>query len=62
MESEPHGATSAPIARTTKRSPGCDEISNRGPADGAEYPDDDLMYTKAPDGAAIFSRKDGSSC
>ena len=33
------------------------EISNRDPADGAEYPDDDLKYTKAPDGSAVFSRK-----
>jgi uncharacterized cupin superfamily protein len=33
------------------------EISNRDPADGAEYPDDDLRYAKAPDGSAVFSRK-----
>jgi len=33
------------------------EISNRDPADSAEYPDDDLRYTKAPDGSAVFSRK-----
>ncbi|HTJ84477.1 MAG TPA: cupin domain-containing protein [Polyangiaceae bacterium] len=36
------------------------EISNRDPEDGAEYPDDDLVYRAAPDGRAIFSRKDGS--
>jgi uncharacterized cupin superfamily protein len=33
------------------------EISNRDPADTAEYPDDDLRYSKAPDGSAVFSRK-----
>ena len=37
------------------------EISNRDPADGAEYPDDDLVYRKAGDGKATFTRKDGSS-
>ena len=37
------------------------EISNRDPQDSAEYPDDDLAYRKGPDGAAIFTRKDGSS-
>ena len=36
------------------------EISNRDPADSAEYPDDDLSYEKGSDGAPIFSRKDGS--
>jgi uncharacterized cupin superfamily protein len=36
------------------------EISNRDPADGAEYPDDDLVYRKAADGKAIFTRKDGT--
>lgn len=36
------------------------EISNRDAADGAEYPDDDLVYRKAPDGAPIFARKDGT--
>jgi uncharacterized cupin superfamily protein len=36
------------------------EISNRDPDDGAEYPDDDLVYRAAPDGRPIFSRKDGS--
>lgn len=33
------------------------EISNRDTADLAEYPDDDLRYTKAPDGSLVFSRK-----
>jgi uncharacterized cupin superfamily protein len=37
------------------------EISNREPADGVEYPDDDLAFRKTPDGAAVFSRKDGAS-
>ncbi len=37
------------------------EISNRDPADTAEYPDDDLKYSKAADGTARFTRKDGSS-
>ena len=37
------------------------EISNRDPADSAEYPDDDLVYRKGPDGAAVFTRKDGTS-
>lgn len=37
------------------------EISNREPDDGAEYPDDDLAYRKAPDGGPVFSRKDGTS-
>jgi len=37
------------------------EISNRDPADSAEYPDEDLAYRKAPDGKAIFTRKDKSS-
>jgi uncharacterized cupin superfamily protein len=36
------------------------EISNRDPADSARYPDDDLAYRKAPDGAAVFTRKDGT--
>jgi uncharacterized cupin superfamily protein len=33
------------------------EISNRDPADLAEYPDDDLRYAKGPDGSMVFSRK-----
>jgi len=38
------------------------EVSNRDPADGAEYtdPDVDLVYSQAPDGSSIFSRKDGT--
>ncbi len=35
------------------------EISNRDPLDTAAYPDDDLAYSKAPDGSAVFTRKDG---
>ena len=37
------------------------EISNRDPEDGAEYPDVDLAYRKAPDGTAVFTRKDGTT-
>lgn len=37
------------------------EMSNRDPQDAAEYPDDDLAYSKGPDGKARFSHKDGSS-
>lgn len=37
------------------------EISNRDPDDGAEYPDDDLAYSKAADGSPVFTRKDGTS-
>jgi uncharacterized cupin superfamily protein len=37
------------------------EISNRDPADGAEYPDDDLVYRKAADGKAVFTGKDGTA-
>lgn len=33
------------------------EISNRDPADIAEYPDDDLAYARGPDGKMTFSRK-----
>jgi uncharacterized cupin superfamily protein len=36
------------------------EISNRDPADSALYPDDDLAYRKSPNGAAVFTRKDGT--
>ena len=36
------------------------EMSNRDPEDSAEYPDVDLAYRKAPDGRAIFTRKDGT--
>jgi uncharacterized cupin superfamily protein len=35
------------------------EVSNRDPADGAEYPDVDLTYRKEPDGSALFTRKNG---
>jgi uncharacterized cupin superfamily protein len=37
------------------------EISNRDAEDGVEYPDVDLAYRKGPDGAARFTKKDGSS-
>lgn len=37
------------------------EISNRDPEDNAEYPDIDLAHRKAPDGSAIFTRKDGTA-
>jgi uncharacterized cupin superfamily protein len=37
------------------------EISNRDPADGAEYPDVDLRYGKDRAGRAVFTRKDGTS-
>ena len=36
------------------------EISNRDPQDTAEYPDVDLAYRRGPDGAPLFTRKDGS--
>jgi len=36
------------------------EISKRNPADTAEYPDDDLTYSKGADGAALYARKDGT--
>ena len=36
------------------------EISNRDAQDSAEYPDVDLAYRKAPDGRAVFTRKDGT--
>jgi uncharacterized cupin superfamily protein len=36
------------------------EISNRDPADSAEYPDVDLAYSKTPDGKHRFARKDGT--
>ncbi|HQY60836.1 MAG: cupin domain-containing protein [Myxococcales bacterium] len=35
------------------------EMSSRDPDDGAEYPDDDLAYSRGPDGP-VFTRKDGS--
>ena len=37
------------------------EISNRDPADAAEYPDVDLAYHKSPDGSFVFAHKDGSA-
>lgn len=37
------------------------EISNRDPQDTAAYPDDDLAYSKTPEGAMRFTRKDGSA-
>ena len=36
------------------------EISNRDREDRAEYPDVDLAYRKTPEGAALFTRKDGT--
>lgn len=37
------------------------EVSNRDPDDTAAYSDDDLAYSKTPDGRAQFTHKDGSS-
>jgi uncharacterized cupin superfamily protein len=37
------------------------EISNRDPADAAEYPDVDLACRKTPEGRYLFTRKDGSA-
>ncbi len=36
------------------------EISNRDPADLAEYPDVDLAYGHRPDGSFQYTRKDGT--
>jgi len=36
------------------------EISNRDREDRAEYPDVDLACQKTPDGALLFTRKDGT--
>ena len=36
------------------------EISNRDPADTAEYSDIDLACSRGPDGRLLFTRKDGS--
>ncbi len=36
------------------------EISSRDPEDSTEYPDVDLTYRKAPDGKALYARKDGT--
>ena len=37
------------------------EISNRDPADSAEYPDVDLAYAKTAEGKPAFTRKDGTA-
>jgi len=34
------------------------EISNRDPEDGAEYPDDDLHFSKTAEGGFVFAHKD----
>jgi uncharacterized cupin superfamily protein len=36
------------------------EVSNRDREDSAAYPDVDLVYTKASDGTALYSHKDGT--
>lgn len=36
------------------------ELSNRDPADRADYWEDDLAYGWTADGEAIFTRKDGT--
>jgi uncharacterized cupin superfamily protein len=36
------------------------EISNRDPADTAEYPDVDLVYTGKSEGGSPYTRKDGT--
>jgi uncharacterized cupin superfamily protein len=36
------------------------EVSSCDPQDIAEYPDDDLAYRRAANGAALFTRKDGT--
>jgi uncharacterized cupin superfamily protein len=36
------------------------EISNRDNADRAEYPEVDLRYAKSPEGANLFTHKDGT--
>lgn len=36
------------------------EISNRDPADSAEYPDVDLAYSRDAEGRLVFTRKDGT--
>jgi uncharacterized cupin superfamily protein len=35
------------------------EIGDRTPGDLAEYPNDDLQFTKQPDGSTILTHKDG---
>jgi len=37
------------------------EISNRDPADAAQYTDVDLACRKTPEGRFVFTRKDGSA-
>lgn len=37
------------------------EISNRDPEDSAAYPDVDLVYRKGPDGAPVYTHKDGTA-
>jgi len=37
------------------------EISNRDPADAAEYTDVDLACRKTPEGRYVFTRKDGTA-
>lgn len=37
------------------------EISSRDPADGAHYPDVDLVYAKDAEGRLCYTRKDGSA-
>jgi uncharacterized cupin superfamily protein len=36
------------------------EIGTRDPEDRAEYPDDDLLYSRGPDGAPRYTRRDGT--
>ena len=36
------------------------EISNSNPEDSAEYSDVDLAYSKAADGSAVYTRKNGT--
>ena len=36
------------------------EIGDRGPGDAADYPDDDIVAIKYPDGKRVFTRKDGT--
>jgi uncharacterized cupin superfamily protein len=35
------------------------EIGDRAPGDLAEYPNDDVMFTRLPDGKTILTHKDG---
>jgi len=36
------------------------EIGDRSPGDEVEYPDDDLMFAKTPDGRHFVAHKDGT--